>query len=102
MKAKARLIALPTVRDSRGSLTYLDELQQIPFKIKRIYYLYDIGTNSMRGGHAHLEMDQILIALSGSFVVRVHDGKEWTDFDMRYPYIGLHIPPMNWREIIEF
>ena len=102
MKAHAREIELPTIRDDRGALTFLDEWKQIPFEIKRIYYLYDIGTNSMRGGHAHLEMDQILIALSGSFLVRVHDGNKWSDFDMRYPHIGLHIPPMNWREIVKF
>lgn len=102
MQTQARLIELPTIRDERGALTFLDEWNQVPFEMKRIYYLYDIGTGSKRGGHAHLKMEQILIALSGSFLVRVHDGKKWEEFSLSYPYVGLYIPSMNWREIINF
>ena len=98
----AELIEFPTVRDERGALTYLDECNQIPFEIKRIYYLHDLGTSSMRGGHAHYEMEQILIALAGSFLVKIHDGDKWKEFSLQSPSYGLYVPKMNWREIINF
>tara|TARA_B100000683_G_C12220206_1_gene444648 strand:+ start:68 stop:454 length:387 start_codon:yes stop_codon:yes gene_type:complete len=96
------LIDLPKIQDKRGNLTFLDHNKQIPFEIKRIYYLYDIPANATRGGHAHIKMEQVLIALSGSFDVKLFDGLKWKTYNLRFPFQALYIPPNKWREIENF
>ena len=96
-----QLITLPKISDSRGNLTFLEE-GICPFEIKRIYYLYDIPAESIRGGHAHKALKQILIPLAGSFNVLLDDGKNKKEVNLYRPYQGLLICPMIWRELNQF
>lgn len=97
-----RLIDLPRVTDPRGNLTYLESQQTIPFPIERVYYLYDVPGGESRGGHAHRELEQFVIAAAGSFEVLVNDGVNTERFFLNRSYYGLYIPRMVWREIDEF
>lgn len=97
-----KLIDLPIVRDERGALTFIEEQKHIPFKIKRVYYLYDVPGGAMRAGHAHKNLQQLLIAISGSFDVTLDDGLEKKKFHLNRSYYGLYIPSMVWREIDNF
>jgi len=98
----ARLIDLPVIRDLRGSLTYIEGFHHIPFEIKRVYYLYDVPGGASRGGHAHKQLEQLLIAISGSFDVILDDGQTRQIFPLNRSYLGLHIPRMVWRELDNF
>lgn len=95
------LLNIPKIVDSRGNLAVIEK-ETIPFKIKRVYYLYDVPSNSYRGGHAHKKLKQFLIALSGSFDVRLKDGKSETIVTLNKPDKGLLIEPGTWREIENF
>lgn len=95
-------IKIPTVHDQRGNLSFLESGTSVPFDIKRVYYLHDVPHGSERGGHAHRRLNQIIIALSGSFVVRTHDGERWNDEVMTDPTEGLIVPTMMWRELVRF
>ncbi|QDQ88733.1 WxcM-like domain-containing protein [Alcaligenaceae bacterium SJ-26] len=97
-----RLLDLPRVQDPRGNLTYIEQNRHIPFEIKRVYYLYDVPGGSERGGHAHKELNQLLIAMSGSFDVELDDGYSRKKFHMNRSYSGLLIPQMIWRRIDNF
>jgi oxalate decarboxylase/phosphoglucose isomerase-like protein (cupin superfamily) len=99
---KCKLIYFPKVTDVRGNLSFIEENKQIPFPIKRIYYLYDVPSGATRGGHAHKELEQIIIALSGSFDVILDDGFSKKSFFLNRPHYGLYIPPGIWREIENF
>jgi len=99
--ANCEIINLPKIFDSRGNLTFLEE-GICPFEIKRVYYLYDIPAESIRGGHAHKALKQILIPLAGSFNVLLDDGKNKKEVNLYKPYQGLLICPMIWREINQF
>jgi dTDP-4-dehydrorhamnose 3,5-epimerase-like enzyme len=100
---KIKLIDIPKISDpdGRGNLSYIEK-DILPFKIERVYYLYDIPSDSTRGGHAHKELQQSLIALSGSFDVVVDDGNERKSISMNKPTKALFIPPGIWREIENF
>lgn len=100
---KVRFIDIPkiTAPDGRGNLSVVEK-DTLPYAIKRVYYLYDVPSNSTRGGHAHKELQQCLIALSGSFIVVVEDGKERKEILLNRPDRGLLIPNGIWRELIEF
>jgi len=100
--SQCKIINLPQVADLRGNLTYIEELRQIPFKFKRVYYLYDIPGGSERGGHAHKKLHQVLIALSGSFDVIIHNGVKKKKISLNSPLKALHITPMIWRELKNF
>ena len=102
MKETEFLFEIPKVHDKRGNLSFLDNNKHIPFEIRRIYYLYDIPTNATRGGHAHKKMEQVLIALSGSFNVKIFNGANWSTYTLRTPFEGLYIPPNKWRELKDF
>ncbi len=96
------LIDLPVIHDVRGNLTFIEGNRQIPFEIKRVYYLYDVPGGAHRGGHAHKNLHQLIISASGSFDVIVDNGKEKLRFRLNRPYFGLYLPPMTWREIDDF
>ena len=96
------LIQLPKVESRSGNLTSIQNSIEIPFDIKRIFYLYDIPGGKDRGAHAHLECHQFLIAGSGSFDVLLDDGKSKSLITLNQPYKGLHIPPGIWASEINF
>ncbi|SMF34364.1 sugar 3,4-ketoisomerase [Desulfovibrio gilichinskyi] len=99
---KPQLIDLPKIEDNRGNLTFIENSRHIPFDIKRVYYLYDVPGGESRGGHAHKELRQYIIAASGSFDVILDDGKNKTTFSLNRSYYGLYIPKMTWRELENF
>lgn len=96
-----QIIEIPKITDPRGNLAVI-EGNTIPFEVKRVYYLFDVPSNSHRGGHAHRRCQSLLIALSGSFTVKLYDGYEWTDILLNKPDKGLLIPIMVWRELEDF
>jgi dTDP-4-dehydrorhamnose 3,5-epimerase-like enzyme len=97
-----KLIELPKITDDRGKLTFVEGNKHIPFDIKRVFYLYDIPTSEDRGAHAHKQLHQFLICLSGNFDVLADDGTEKKLFNLKYPWLGLHIPPMIWASEMNF
>jgi dTDP-4-dehydrorhamnose 3,5-epimerase-like enzyme len=100
--SKCKLIDLPKISDPRGNLTFIEENRHFPFDIKRVYYLYDVPGGAERGGHAHREMNQMIIAMSGSFDVVLDDGFERKRYHMNRSYYALYVAPMVWREIDNF
>ena len=99
---KCRIISLPKVTDPRGNLTFVESRNQIPFDIKRIYYIYDVPGGSERGAHAHKDLHQLIIAMSGSFDVVLDDGSEEQRFHLARSYYGLYVCPMIWRRLDNF
>ena len=99
---ECKIISLPVVHDRRGNLTYIESSKIIPFEIKRVYYLYDVPGGAERGGHAHKQLHQLIIAMSGSFDVLLDDGKEKKTIHLNRSYNGLYICPMIWREMNNF
>jgi dTDP-4-dehydrorhamnose 3,5-epimerase-like enzyme len=102
MLDECSIIELPKIIDTRGNLTFIESNNQIPFDIKRVYYLYDVPGGSARGGHAHKELSQLIIAISGSFDIHIDDGLEKRTLHLNRGYKGLFICPMIWREIDNF
>ncbi|WP_430813898.1 sugar 3,4-ketoisomerase [Carboxylicivirga sp. RSCT41] len=102
LKDYYQLITLPKITDSRGNLTFIEGNEHVPFEIKRVYYTYDIPSGAERGGHAHKELFQFLIPISGSFDVILDNGNEKTTVFLNKPDIGLLIKPGIWREINNF
>jgi len=97
-----RIIELPRIADPRGNLTFIEGENHVPFEIARVYYLYDVPGGESRGGHAHLQLQQLIIAMSGSFDVRLDDGQKERTFSLNRSYYGLYIPRMVWRELDNF
>ena len=97
-----RIIDLPKISDSRGNLTFIEGGNHIPFEIQRIYYLYDVPGGAERGGHAHKELHQLIVAMSGSFDVVLDDGQSKKRFHLNRSYYGLYVCPMMWRELDNF
>jgi hypothetical protein len=97
-----KIIDLPKIPEPRGNLTFVESSNHIPFDIQRIYYLYDVPGGAERGGHAHKELHQLIIAMSGSFDVVLDDGKEKKRFHLNRSYYGLYVCPMMWRELDNF
>lgn len=97
-----KIIDLPKVNDPRGNLSVIQEFQQIPFKIKRTYWIYDVPGGERRGGHAYRKNEEFIVALSGSFDVVVDDGKERKIFPLNRSYYGLYVPNGLWREMENF
>ena len=99
---KIRLFDLPKINDARGNLTFIEGANHVPFFIKRVYYLYDIPSGSFRGGHSHKKLEQLIVAINGSFKIKVDDAFHVKEFVLSKPYEGLYIPPMVWRDLVEF
>nr|WP_306674001.1 FdtA/QdtA family cupin domain-containing protein [Tahibacter caeni] len=97
-----RLIELPRITDPRGNLTFIEGGAHLPFSIERVYYLYDVPGGAERGGHAHRALQQLLVAVAGSFEVLLDDGRRRRRVRLDRPYRGLLIGPMIWRELDEF
>lgn len=97
-----QIISLGQISDARGNLTFIEGGRQIPFEIRRVYYIYDVHTGSQRAGHAHRRLFQLLIATSGSFGVHLDDGSNKKSYLLNRPYEGLLITPMIWRTIDNF
>jgi dTDP-4-dehydrorhamnose 3,5-epimerase-like enzyme len=95
-------VTLPKITDPRGNLTFIEGGRHIPFEIRRVYYLYDVPGGAERGGHAHKELSQLIIAMSGSFDVLLDDGREKKRVHLNRSYNGLYICPMIWRELDNF
>ena len=93
---------LPRIQDPRGNLTFVEAGRQAPFDIRRVYYLYDVPGGSERGGHAHLQLHQLMIAMSGSFYIVLDDGFDRKRVHLNRSYNALYIPPMTWRELDNF
>jgi hypothetical protein len=97
-----KIIDLPKNHQLNGNLTSITNGVEVPFDVKRIYYLYDVPGGNSRGGHAHKALHQIMIALSGSFSVTLDDGQNKKTFMLNQPYQGLLIPPGLWRDLDNF
>ncbi|MEI7842015.1 MAG: FdtA/QdtA family cupin domain-containing protein [Gallionellaceae bacterium] len=97
-----KVVTLPKINDPRGNLSFIEGGNHIPFDIKRVFYLYDVPTEEGRGAHAHHNLHQFLICLSGSFDVEVDDGIFQATIHLNRPWKGLHIPPMIWAAELNF
>lgn len=97
-----KVVALPKITDPRGNLTFIEGNNHIPFDIKRVFYLYDVPTAEGRGAHAHRNLHQFVICLSGSFDVAIDDGEFQATIHLNRPWKGLHIPPMIWAAEVNF
>jgi hypothetical protein len=96
------LFDLPKIETSSGNITAINNFEDVPFKIKRVYYLYDIPGGESRGGHAHKALHQLIIAAGGSFDIRLHDGFEERVVHLVRPNQGVYLPPGLWRELENF
>ncbi len=100
--ADCRLTELPRIERPEGNLTPVEGNRDVPFGLARVYYFYDIPGGETRGGHAHRQLQQVLIAVMGSFDVVLDDGSRRRTFRLDRAYFGLYIPPMIWRELEGF
>jgi dTDP-4-dehydrorhamnose 3,5-epimerase-like enzyme len=98
---ECRIIEIPKISDPRGNLSFLEN-RYLPFEMKRIFYLYDVPGGESRAGHANIKLQQLIIAMSGSFDVVLDDGKQKKRIHLNRSYFGLYIPGMIWREIDNF
>lgn len=99
---QCRIIELPKIEDPRGNLSFVEGGRHIPFDIRRVYYTYDVPGGARRGAHAHKELEQLIVAMSGSFDVVLNDGFTEQRFHLNRSYFGLYVCPMIWRDIDNF
>ena len=99
---QAKIINLPKILDERGNLSFFQNENHLPFTMQRVYWIYDVPGGELRGGHAYREMQEFIIALSGSFDVVLFDGKEEKKFTLNRSYYGLYVPKMVWRSMENF
>jgi oxalate decarboxylase/phosphoglucose isomerase-like protein (cupin superfamily) len=100
--SKPHIIDFPKIIDERGNLSYFESNSKIPFEIKRVYWIYDVPGGEIRGEHAYRELEEVIIALSGSFDVILNDGESEYKFTLNRSYLGLYIPKLMWRKIENF
>jgi hypothetical protein len=96
---QCRLLDFPRIHDPRGNLTFVEAQRHVPFEIRRAYWTYAVPGGERRGGHAYRELDEVVIALSGSFHVHVDDGTEARTHLLNRGYTGLYVPNLIWREL---
>ncbi|QEC69086.1 WxcM-like domain-containing protein [Panacibacter ginsenosidivorans] len=96
------LLHFPKILDQRGNLSFLQSNKEVPFEIKRVYWIYDVPGGEMRGGHAYKNLNEVIIALSGSYDVVLHDGEKEYRYHLNRSYYGLYVPKMMWRHIENF
>jgi dTDP-4-dehydrorhamnose 3,5-epimerase-like enzyme len=96
---KCKIINFPVIKDHRGKLCFLENKNHIPFEVKRTYFLYDIPENELRGFHAHKNLEQVFISLSGTFEIALDDGNFKNSFFLSSPNLGLYVPSPVWRVI---
>jgi hypothetical protein len=99
MSSGVQLVDLPTFQDDRGSLSVLEGLRSVPFSIARVYYVYGVPKGLRRGGHAHIQQEELIIALRGSFTVVTDDGIRRSRFVMESPAVGLYLGRLVWRDL---
>jgi|SRR5436190_5532820 len=97
-----KLIQLPKILDDRGNLSFFENERQIPFKIERVYWIYDVPGGEIRGSHAYKSLQEVIVALSGSFDVVLNDGIQEKKFTLNRSYYGLYVPKMIWRYLDNF
>lgn len=97
-----QIINLPKFLDQRGNLSFIEEDTHLPFKIRRVYWIYDVPGGESRGGHAFKLTEELIVALSGSFDVILNDGSKEYRFSLNRSYYGLYVPSMNWRVLENF
>jgi len=99
---QCQIIELDKIHNRAGNLTVIHNQDSIPFAVERIYYLYDVPSNAERGGHAHKELYQLIVAASGSFTITLDDGNETKSYMLNNPNKGLLVVPGMWRELSDF
>ena len=98
-----KLVELPKIPNPQGNITVVEGATELlPFEIERVFYLYDVVGGADRGGHAHKELHQFIVATMGSFTVSLWDGEETRDVELNRAYWGLHVPPLVWSELVNF
>lgn len=97
-----QIIDLPRIKDERGNLSVIEEFKEVPFKIERAYWIYDVPGGEQRGGHAYMENQEFIVAMSGSFDVHLDDGTTKQTFHLNRSYYGLYVPSGMWREMDNF
>jgi len=103
MNGFSRIISLPKISDDRGNLSFVEEYNHVPFKIERVFWIYDVPGGEDRGGHAYRKTEEFIISLSGSFDVVLDDGKgKVMTFHLNRSYYGLYVPRMMWRQMTNF
>ncbi|RMF85005.1 MAG: WxcM-like domain-containing protein [Nitrospirae bacterium] len=100
--SRPHIVQLPKFSDHRGSLTFIEGENHVPFPIRRIYYLYEVVKETVRGEHAHRDLEQLIVAVSGSFDVVVDDGARRRTFSLNACDEGLYLPPLHWRTLNNF
>ena len=98
----ASLVDLPKIVDDRGNLSFIEAQKHLPFKIARVYWIYDVPGGEMRGGHAFKTSEEFIVALSGSFDVTIDTGRETVVHSLNRSYMGIYLPPMHWRTLDNF
>jgi hypothetical protein len=97
-----KIVNLPKIEDQRGNLSFYESLNHIPFEIKRTYWIYDVPGGQKRGGHAFKAQHEFIVALSGSFDIKLDDGISEKTFSLNRSYYGLYVPNFIWREMLNF
>jgi hypothetical protein len=97
-----KLVELPVIHDPQGNLTFIEGEKHVPFDIARVYYLYDVPGGATRGGHAHRQLQQLIVVTSGSLEIIIDDGVDRLEMRLNRAYVGLYMPPMIWRELVDF
>jgi oxalate decarboxylase/phosphoglucose isomerase-like protein (cupin superfamily) len=100
--SECNMVDFPIIEDARGKLAFIESEHHLPFKIERVYYLYDVPRGASRAGHAHKALQQVLVAISGSFNVLLDDGRQKMRHQLNQPCHGLYIPSGIWRELDNF
>lgn len=101
-RTKPGIVQIPTISNELGNISIVEKINPFPFQIKRVYYIHGVSKGAVRGSHAHKNLNQLIIAVSGQFVVRLHDGVNEQKFSLDSPAKGLFVPPGYWRTLEEF